>query len=124
MAKKPTSERFGNVRKTKSTPAEGFGTIPYVSERTADHILTVREVAKKFENEGVPRTERSIINWCQPNPQGVPRLDNFFDTNERKYFITPNSVDRVIAEEQNKLKIKSQKKPIMLKNFKLMIKKS
>jgi hypothetical protein len=52
-----------------------------------------------FEAAGVARTERSIINWCQPNKMGVPRLENYFDPNERKYFISPNSVDQVIQEE-------------------------
>ena len=108
MSKKSTSERFGKVRKQNEPSSEDFGNFPNVSERTADHVLTVRDVAKMFENAGVPRTERSIINWCQRNRYGVPRLDNFFDTNERKYFITPNSVDRVIAEEKNKLQIQGQ----------------
>jgi hypothetical protein len=108
MSKKSTSERFGKVRKQNEPSSEEFGNFPNVSERTADHVLTVREVAKMFENAGVPRTERSIINWCQRNRHGVPRLDNFFDINERKYFITPNSVDRVIAEEKNKLHIQGQ----------------
>src|SRR5206468_2917049 len=48
----------------------------------------------------VPRTERSIINWCQPNRQGITRLDAFLDTNERRYFITPQSVNRAIEEER------------------------
>jgi hypothetical protein len=62
----------------------------------------VREAARRFEDAGVPRTERSIINWCQPNRQGVSRLDAFFDTNERRYFITPQSVTRAIQEELSK----------------------
>ncbi|NIR50677.1 hypothetical protein GWO43_05345, partial [candidate division KSB1 bacterium] len=85
MAKKRASESFRKVRKQQKRTSESFGTLPYVSEKTSEHVLSVREVAKRFENAGVPRTERSIINWCQPNPQGIPRLDCFFDTNERKY---------------------------------------
>lgn len=72
------------------------------AERTEQHTLTVREVARLFEGAGVPRTERSIINWCQPNHQGVARLGAFFDTNARKYFITPQSVSAAIREEQAK----------------------
>lgn len=64
--------------------------------------MTVREVARIFEQANVPRTERSIINWCQQNRQGIARLDAFFDTNERKYFITPESVTRAVQEEQSK----------------------
>lgn len=55
-----------------------------------------------FEAAGVARTERSIVNWCQPNPQGVARLEAHFDMNDRKWFITPQSVDRVITEEKAK----------------------
>ena len=38
------------------------------------HILSVKEVARLFESAGVARIERSIVNWCQPNQQGVARL--------------------------------------------------
>ena len=48
------------------------------------------------------RTERSIINWCQINKVGIPRLDNYFDPNERKYFISPQSVELAIQEEKAK----------------------
>jgi hypothetical protein len=41
-------------------------------------IPDVREAARLFEEAGASRTERSIINWCQPNRQGVSRLDAFF----------------------------------------------
>ena len=46
------------------------------------------------------RTERSITRWCQPNPQGQSKLDCYFDTNEIKWLITPQSVTLAIAEEQ------------------------
>jgi hypothetical protein len=55
-----------------------------------------------FEVAGVARTERSITNWCQPSRTGVARLDAYFDPNERKYFITPQSVELAIAEEKAK----------------------
>ncbi|MEO7932806.1 MAG: hypothetical protein ABIT76_06585 [Chthoniobacterales bacterium] len=55
-----------------------------------------------FEQAGVPRTERSIINWCQHNRQGIARLDAFFDTNERRYLITEQSIHLAIKEEQAK----------------------
>jgi len=104
----PNSESFGNVPNASAD----FGSIPHVAEtfrnirngaeRTDQHTLTVREVARLFEDAGVPRTERSIINWCQPNRQGIARLDAFFDSNERKYFITGQSVHLAIKEEQAK----------------------
>ena len=93
-----TSEPFGNVPNN----AEEFGTVPKVAERKEDHTLTVREVARIFEAAGVARTERSIINWCQPNKSGVARLDCYFDPNDRKYFVTPQSVELAIAEEKAK----------------------
>ena len=102
------SEHFGTVR----NDAEDFGTLRHVSEpfrtvrnpseRTEAHILTVREAARMFEEAGVARTERSIINWCQPGKLGVPRLDAYYDTNERRYYLTAQSVERVIAEERAK----------------------
>ncbi len=92
------SESFGNVPK----PSEAFRTVRNISERTEKHTLTVREAARLFEQAGVPRTERSIVNWCQLNRQGVSRLDAFFDENEGRYYITPQSVTRAIEEEQAK----------------------
>src|ERR671938_363094 len=84
--------------------SERFRTLPNRSERKENHILTVHATARKFEDEGVPRTERSITNWCQPDRNGVSRLDCYFDTNERKYYITPQSVERAIEEEKSKIK--------------------
>jgi len=92
------SEAFGTVPHA----AESFRNLPNTSERTDNHTLTVREVARMFEGAGVARTERSIVNWCQPNPQGLPRLDAYFDMNDRRWFITPQSVESAIAEEQAK----------------------
>ena len=92
--------------------AESFGTVPKAAEAAAtpldfverkiNHTLTVREVARMFEAAGVARTERSITNWCQASRTGIARLDSYFDPNERKYFITPESVNRAIQEEQSK----------------------
>ena len=104
------SESFGNIPKESSESfgsfpnhsENNFGNVPKLSERTEHHTLTVREVAKLFDEANVPRTERSIINWCNPNRQGMPRLDCYFDPNDRKYFITPQSVHRVISEEVNR----------------------
>jgi len=103
-----SSEEFGNVPQS----SEPFGTIPKssehfrtvrnISERTENHTLTVRGVARLFEQAGVTRTERSIINWCRINRQGVARLDAFFDENEGRYHITPQSVTRAIEEERAK----------------------
>ena len=92
------SAAFGNVPKS----SEDFRTLRQVSERRENHTLTVREAARMFEDAGVARTERSIVNWCQLNKIGIARLDCYFDPNERKYFITPQSVELAIAEEKAK----------------------
>jgi len=84
--------------------AVAFGTVPQVAERRQNHTLTVRETARMFEAAGVTRTERSIINWCQPNRQGIARLDGYYDPNERKYYITPQSVQTAIQEEIQRAK--------------------
>jgi hypothetical protein len=100
-----TSETFGMLPQASESfrnvphPSASFRSVPKTSERKEDHTLTVREAARLFETAGVARTERSITNWCQPNAQGVARLDAYFDPNERKYFITPQSVERAIQEE-------------------------
>ncbi len=92
------AEAFGTIR----NGAGAFGNVPMTTEQKDNHTLTVREVARRFETAGVARTERSIVNWCQPGKQGVARLDAYYDPNERRYFITPESVDLAIAEEQAK----------------------
>jgi len=66
------------------------------------HTLTVREVARMFEAAGVARTERSITNWCQANKTGIARLDSYFEPNERRYYISLQSVELAIKEEQAK----------------------
>jgi hypothetical protein len=88
-------EEFRNVPK----PSERFRIVRNDSEERESHTLTVREVARLFEAAGVSRTERSITNWCQPNKTGIARLDAYLDPNERKYFITPDSVEAAIQEE-------------------------
>ncbi len=85
--------------RTVLNTVEDFGKVPQVAERKEIHTLTVRETARMFEAAGVARTERSVVNWCQLNRQGIARLDSYFDPNERKYYITPQSVEAVIQEE-------------------------
>ena len=92
------SADFRNV----PNPTVEFGRVPKVSERKESHTLTVREVARMFEAAGVARTERSIVNWCLLNRTGIARLDSYFDPNERRYYISPQSVESAIAEEKAK----------------------
>lgn len=85
--------------RTVPNPTEEFGKVPQGAEGRENHTLTVRETARMFEAASVARTERTIINWCQPNRQGIARLDSYYDPNERKYYIKPQSVKAVIQEE-------------------------
>ena len=102
------SAGFRNVPKASESfrslphPSEPFGTVPTPSERKENHTLTVRDAARMFEAAGVARTERSIVNWCQQNRNGIARLDSYFDPNERKYYLTAESVERAIQEEIQK----------------------
>ena len=102
------SESFGNVPNPAEDfrivpkPSEPFRIVPQTAVRRENCTLTVREVARLFEAASVARSERSITNWCQPNRQGIARLEAYFDPNERRYFITPQSVEAVIAEEKAK----------------------
>ena len=64
-----------------------------------------------FENAGVARTERSILSWCYPNKQGIPKLNCYLDTAERKWYITPSSAETAIKEEQNRLRNRAQMPP-------------
>jgi len=90
------SEQFGKVPQS----SESLRTLRNDSDPRQTHTLTVREVARLFEAAGVARTERSITNWCQPNKTGIARLDAYLDPNEHKYFITRESVELAIQEEQ------------------------
>jgi hypothetical protein len=113
------AEVFGMMRndaepfRTVPQPSESFGTVPHGAEsfRTiseeerAKYTLTVREAARVFERRGVARSERSITNWCTINKDGLSRLACHFDPNDRRYWITPESVERVIAEELTKAKV-------------------
>ena len=85
-----SSEGFGTLPQDSET----FGKIPNVSERKENHILTVHVTARKFEEAGVPRTERSITNWCQPDRNGVSRLNQSTGdsyTRRRRYVDTTRS---------------------------------
>ncbi len=92
------SAQFGNI----PNDSENVRIFRNLSEHKENHTLTIREVTRMFETAGVSRTERSIVNWCQPNKTGVARLDAYFDPNERKYFITLQSVKLAIEEEKSK----------------------
>jgi hypothetical protein len=57
------------------------------------------------------------VNWCQPNRTGIARLDNYFDPNERRYFITPESVRLALEEEKAKAQKGEQGLPAAYKDL-------
>lgn len=80
-----SEERFGHQTKSRV--------------RTQDHTLSVREVAKIFEEKGLDVTERTVLNWCHPNKKdGSYRLDCYFDPLEKKYYVTPQSAQTIIPK--------------------------
>jgi hypothetical protein len=74
------------------------------AEKTEEHTVTVREAAKIFEEANLRFTERTIINWCNPNKRGIVRLDAYFDESDGKYFITPRSIQQSIENESPRTK--------------------
>jgi hypothetical protein len=46
-----------------------------------------------FETAGMPRNQRSIERYC--NDQ---KLDCFFESDEQRYYISPGSVERLVAQ--------------------------
>lgn len=87
---------------TQKHASEQFRTAPSCSPDHAALTITVREAARIFEEAGVPRTERAITNWCNQNARGVTRLECCYNNEERKYYIAPNSISKVIQEERKK----------------------
>jgi hypothetical protein len=93
------SEPFGNAA---APPSEGQDESLAHPPRRQVHTLTVREVEKLFEQAGRAVTERSILNWCKPNSEGTCRLNCGYERGERRWYIAPESVERVIEEERRK----------------------
>ena len=71
--------------------------------RTDKHTLKIIAVRQMFREAGIPRSERSILRWCQPDQHGGRRLDGVKDKNDGCYYITLESVEEVIEEERAKL---------------------
>lgn len=62
------SELFRAIpNRSESAPhhSEGFRMVPPLAEHKASHTLTTREAARRFEDAGVARTERTTMKWCQ-----------------------------------------------------------
>jgi len=57
----------------------------------------VQAIIKKLGTDTLP-------GITPANRQGIARLDSYFDPNERKYYITPQSVEAAIQEEKQRSK--------------------
>ena len=68
-----------------------------MKEKTDAHSVTVRVAVRMFEDAGVPRSPRTIINWCHPNSKGNGRLDCWQDPDDRAYYITQESIEGVMV---------------------------
>jgi len=75
---------------------------PKLKDKTDAHTVTIRSAVRLFEDAGVPRSPRTIVNWCNPNTEGVSRLDSWQDPKDHAYYITQESIEKVIAEEKAK----------------------
>lgn len=94
---------FGNV----PHDAEGFRRVPPPLDVELFDV-PIREAVRLFEAAGVPRSERTLVNWCRQNRQGIARFRCYFEETERRYLITRESVEQVIAEEQARVAARGQ----------------
>ncbi len=75
---------------------------PQMKQRTPAHSIPVRVAVRMFEDAGVPRSPHTITNWCNPNTESIARLDCWQDPKVRSYYITHESIEEVIQEEQKR----------------------
>lgn len=76
------------------------------------HTNTIREAVARFDKAGVPRSERTLVRWCGRDASGMGRLDCVFDQNERRYLVTPESIERAIEEEKARRTKSGEEKPV------------
>ncbi len=85
---------------TQTTATDNGGQSPSLSDndrhsptRSDKHTLNTAEVVRRFEDAGLPRSQRSIERYCKSG-----KLDCFSDPDESRYYATPGSVDRLIGQ--------------------------
>lgn len=103
-----------NHPKTIRSHSETYRTAPVCSESHEGFSITVREAARIFEQAGVPRTERAITNWCNKNARGITRLTCCYSVRERKYYLSPQSIEDVITQERKKTQFVEYKEGILM----------
>ncbi|MCP4901534.1 MAG: helix-turn-helix domain-containing protein, partial [bacterium] len=94
-----TSDSVGQRR---TEEPKDVGHDPDLPHRDVRHALTTYEAARIFEEAECRVSERTVIRWCNTNKRGTRRLDCAFEPDERKYYISEESVKDVIREERTK----------------------
>jgi len=97
----PAPQTTEGVQQPSATqqPVAAF---PQLKKKTDEHSITVRSAVRVFEDAQIPRSPRTIVNYCNPNTESVTRLDCWQDPKDRAYYITQESIEEVIAEEKAK----------------------
>ncbi len=92
-----TSPSLAAASGSEPRPSDGIRTRPPTTARlrTADHILTAEEVVQRFRQAGVPRSIRRVTEYCARGD-----LDAFRDPDERRWYVTPASVQELIGHFQ------------------------
>ncbi len=78
-------------------------TAPSCSNKNSGYTITVREAARIFEEAGILRTERTLTNWCNTNARGIARLDCCYRESQHRYYITPQSINKMVREERQRM---------------------
>ncbi len=91
-------------------------TAPSCSDENSEHTITVREAARIFEEAGILRTERALTNWCNKNARGIARLNCCYRESQRRYYITPQSINEAIKEERQKVLHRGEQNSTLFSN--------
>jgi len=93
---------------------ENHRTAPSCSDKNSEYTITVREAARIFEEAGIIRTERTLTNWCNTNTRGITRLDCCYRESQRRYYITPQSINEMVREERQRTLHRSKQNATIL----------
>jgi hypothetical protein len=73
-----------------------------------DYNLTTKEAARRCVDAGLPRIERTMLNWCQPDRNGESRMKCHYDHASRKWYINEESFEVALAEEISRAKSRGE----------------
>lgn len=77
-------------------------------DEDVDYNLTTKEAARRCVDAGLPRIERTMLNWCQPDRNGESRMKCHYDHASRKWFINEESFEVALAEEISRAKSRGE----------------